>query len=256
MTFDVEAARARWLKVKPLIGRRGDGVGLGVAIITSEFEESFNAACDEIERLKSRTANAMYESMLAEKNTEIERLRMEVIDWKLAKADSDREIEAQAKRIALLEDCDCVPAIVSSFGCRKCGRRNVITQERFMEIVRDYEAQAKRYSAQEAVAVMRLRKIEELERERDEAIREMNHLQDKWYAEHLHATNKQRALRKIEAEVARLREALREITATNWREIKDGVAYNQETPFQFEQRIHKIASDALHARAALEEEQE
>lgn len=38
-----------------------------------------------------------------------------------------------------MEECDCVPCIVSSSVCHKCGRKATIPQERLLEIVRTHE---------------------------------------------------------------------------------------------------------------------
>lgn len=44
--------REQWEReVKPLVGRRGDGVGLGVAIITTEFEEALDGLIEQNEDL-------------------------------------------------------------------------------------------------------------------------------------------------------------------------------------------------------------
>ena len=45
----------------------------------------------------------------------------------------------------------------------------------------------------------------------------------------------------VRARVSQLEEALRRITQTDWH----SEGWSKETPFQFEQRIHKIAADAL-----------
>lgn len=47
--------------------------------------------------------------------------------------------------IVRLIKCDCVPALVSSKSCRKCGRRAVITQEHFMDIVRELNSFSLKY---------------------------------------------------------------------------------------------------------------
>lgn len=62
---------------------------------------------------------------------------------------AERAEQAEAERDEIAErlntwrqvgpNCDCVPAVVSSKSCRKCGRRGVITQEHFMKIVKDVD---------------------------------------------------------------------------------------------------------------------
>lgn len=54
-------------------------------------------------------------------------------------SDRDSDIYASGKaalaRLVEAAECDCVPAFLSSKSCRKCGRRAVISQEKFREIV-------------------------------------------------------------------------------------------------------------------------
>lgn len=49
---------------------------------------------------------------------------------------ANRLANEYSDRIAQLEGCDCVPCLVSSKSCRKCGRRAMITQEHFLQIVK------------------------------------------------------------------------------------------------------------------------
>ena len=56
------------------------------------------------------------------------------------------------------------------------------------------------------------------------------------------------------ARVKRLRQSLREITQAEWSASGSTGGHLPETPFQFEQRIHRIAAAALASQDALKEE--
>ena len=60
---------------------------------------------------------------------------MDALDSERARADA---LQKQA-------DCDCVPCIISSKACRKCGRIATIPQEQMVRSVKELQARAEGY---------------------------------------------------------------------------------------------------------------
>ena len=76
--------------------------------------------------------------------------------------------------------------------------------------------------------------------------RDLKQADESYEAIRVHNGARMNLIDELQARVTELEEALREITATNFHP-------SNETPFQFEQRIHKVAADALMALAHKEE---
>ena len=58
--------REQWEReVKPLIGRQGDGVGLGVAIITTDFQDALDGLIEQYERVSRDQADLATELSVA-----------------------------------------------------------------------------------------------------------------------------------------------------------------------------------------------
>jgi hypothetical protein len=49
-------------------------------------------------------------------------------------------LETKLQQAEKQANCDCVPCLISSKSCRKCGRKATIPQDQLMRSIKDYEA--------------------------------------------------------------------------------------------------------------------